>query len=62
MSLNEQDPTRYLAAARGVEPICPGAAPERLVVQILEAARPAYWLALAATVLVVGFAVIGGAL
>lgn len=39
-----------------------GDAPERLVVRILEGARPAYWLALAATVLVVGFARLAGAL
>lgn len=47
MALNEHDANLYLAAARGVEPIpCPGAAPERLVVRILQGAGWGYWTGL----------------
>jgi hypothetical protein len=49
--MNEYDAHRYLAAARGVEPIpCPGAAPERLAVVIWNEASWRLWIALAFSV------------
>jgi hypothetical protein len=54
MSRNEHDANRHLAASRpGLS--CTawrdcGSAPERLIADILSAARPHYWLALAFTV------------